>query len=150
MSVQIIGRKEEDLLDNSQFSGYSKNYNSNWVKFSGMIDAIFKRGSTKKQVTRREKPKYYEIIDSEAGNRRTEDSSNIEFSEEESTSLLLNSRDLICKCPKIKLNRKYLIMTSSLLDSTEYTSNPITKSQGSNFYYNSGNVDSTSKNQTIV
>lgn len=154
MSVQIIGRKEEDLIETDQVARLSSNYNSNWVKFSCMIENIFKR--TTRKVVRSKKPKYYDIIAENDENKLENDVSNVEFSEDENTNLWLNSKDLICKCPKIKLNKKYLIMTksSSLLSTTEYASNSITKTKDNssinNFYYNSGNVDQASKNQTIV
>lgn len=101
MTVQFDGRKEQDSSDFEQISRITATSNSDWVKFSSSLVSIHKQPGSNR-VARNDK--YYQIIDT------IKDSS--EFNQGDSLNLWFDSKDLICKCPKIKMNRKYLIMTN--------------------------------------
>ena len=52
------------------------------------------------------KAKFYEIINSEQDKK-----SSVSLQEDDKTIMWLDNKDLLCNCPKIRLRRKYLIMT---------------------------------------
>lgn len=88
------------LLDNTQDETNTKPAD-NTVKFSCNIDTIYKANDDKQSDIN----KYYEIINYKQNNKF--------FQEDEKSKIWLDNKDLLCNCPKLKLNRKYLIMGKS-------------------------------------
>lgn len=116
MVVRVLERKPNSESETS--GNFESKYlikNGNYVKFGTSIDTLFRNiKDSKNQNSSPKNDGFYEII-----NKRTEkslsnskNSENAELlQEEDKLSMWIDSKDLYCSCPKIRLRRKYLVMS---------------------------------------
>lgn len=125
MVVQVLERKpnnEESGDSNANFESKYLIQNGNYVKFSTSIDTLFRnvRPATSKTTTSKNEV-FYEIINNKVD--KNDDGTNYEttgkenddggLGEDDQLSMWIDSKDLYCSCPKIRLRRKYLVMSKS-------------------------------------
>ena len=120
--MQILEKKtqQEDIEEN--FESKFQITNGNYVSFKTSVDLIYKNsGEFSSRKTR-----FYQIINSKS------EMSSIVLQQGDKLPFWIDNKDLMCNCPKMKLKRKYLIMTktSNLLkylptESKETTSDEI-------------------------
>lgn len=93
---------------------------SNAVKFNINIDTVYKSSITSDENTNNNNNinkqstynRYYEIINYKQ-NSPNNNNKNRFFQEDDKTLLWVDNKDLLCSCPKLKLNRKYVIMAKT-------------------------------------
>ena len=107
-----IDQNELDNLENrNQFS------NSNYVKYSTIVDSIYKN-QKENNNKKSNNNKFYQIVNSigSMSSSYEENANNVgsdRLQEDEKLSIWLDNKDLLCSCPKIKMRRKYLIMNKN-------------------------------------
>ena len=125
MVVELFDRKQEEGTDQENLETSIDLANANLMRFSLSFYNIFKAGHPANQTSSEEvQPvanSYYEIINSKFNQRnRTNKKVNrpktwnkFNVQEDDQTSLWIGNKDLYCKCPKLRLNRKYLVMAKA-------------------------------------
>ena len=135
MIVQILDRKSANInSDKEETSNFESRYlieNGNYVKFGIQIDTIFRNENQQQQKKQSNKnDAFYEIINNKKVNREVgEEANKVEMLDEEAKmSMWIDSKDLYCSCPKIRLRRKYLVM-SKAANLLKYLKSSSTKSE---------------------
>lgn len=119
MVIQVNERKPGN--DDEREASFESKYmiqTGNYVKFGTTVDTIFRnihldkfKRSIKPPVSK-SNDAFYEIINKTGSNKSLSDSTQL-LNEEDKLSMWIDSKDLYCSCPKIRLRRKYLIMSKS-------------------------------------
>lgn len=102
--MQINDRAQEDSNENAEnFESRMQILNGNYVRFSNKVDNLFKNElANSNAANNNNKNRFYEIINKDK---------QLSVQQEDKMFMWLDNKDIMCSCPKIKLKRKYLIMT---------------------------------------
>ena len=123
MSIRIISQEQEDgtNLDNldTKIQG-----NGFYAKFVSNINMIYKKKTNDRQ---------FEIMNGQSSRLQA-----FNLEDDETISMWMENRDLLCSCPKLKINKKYLIMTKS------YSLVQFLRSQSNDVYALNANKTSSS------
>lgn len=127
MVVQVSERKPGN--DDDREPSFESKYmiqTGNYVKFGLTVDTIFRNVRVDKLFKKRspslsltKNDAFYEIINKKkettttTTSENTMDDSDQLLHEEDRLSMWIDSKDLYCSCPKIRLRRKYLVMSKA-------------------------------------
>jgi hypothetical protein len=129
MVVQVLERKPGN--DDEREPSFESKYmiqTGNYVKFGTQVDTIFRNVRASKFIRRQLKSTstkaassnkndaFYEIINKKPDTITLDEEQNDSeklLHEEDKLSMWIDSKDLYCSCPKIRLRRKYLVMSKS-------------------------------------
>lgn len=102
MVIQVLDRKLDSNYDEE--TNFESKYlitNGNYVRFNTSLETIYKNlDETSKKYTSQNG--FYEIINKPSETLMQED---------EKLSMWIDNKDLYCSCPKIRVKRKYILMT---------------------------------------
>ena len=110
--VLITDRSQEEGSSSENFDAKIQLNNGNFVKFSSSFDTIYKNGedspSKSNQLNKRNNQlgnavKFYDLVNKDK----------ITLQEDDKKPIWVDNKDLLCNCPKIRINKKYLLMTKS-------------------------------------
>lgn len=112
MVLQVMEKKQrEDKISDENFESKFLISNGNYVKFEGKVISIFKNVDEESPKTSSSTSKtlgFYDIINNDKSS-----SSMLSLKDNTNLAFWIDNKDLTCSCPKLRLRRKYLMMSKS-------------------------------------